>query len=65
MNDSQDNQHLASTSLWPIGFAIGLACMLVGLVISVAVLVVGAVIAVAFGWLWTIGGIEPDARLVE
>jgi Rieske Fe-S protein len=52
VNDSQDNQHLASTSLWPIGFAIGIACMLVGLVISVAVLVVGAVIAVAFGWLW-------------
>ena len=54
MNDShEDNQqHLASPSLWPIGFAIGIACLLVGLVVSVTVLVVGAAIAVVFGWLW-------------
>ena len=52
MNDSHENQHLASPSLWPIGFAIGIACLLVGLVVSVIVLVVGAIIAVAFGWLW-------------
>jgi quinol---cytochrome c reductase iron-sulfur subunit, bacillus type len=52
VNASQENQHLTSPSLWPIGFAIGIACLLVGLVISVAVLVVGAVVSVAFGWLW-------------
>jgi menaquinol-cytochrome c reductase iron-sulfur subunit len=52
VNESHENQHLASPSLWPIGFAIGVACLLVGLVISVTVLVVGAIIAVAFGWLW-------------
>jgi Rieske Fe-S protein len=54
MNDTHDDdtQQLASPSLWPIGFAIGIACVLVGLVLSVAVLVVGALIAVLFGWLW-------------
>ncbi len=53
MNDSHDDsQHLASPSLWPIGFAIGIACLLVGLVLSVTVLVVGAIVAVLFGWLW-------------
>jgi Rieske Fe-S protein len=39
-------------SLWPIGFAIGVAVVLVGLVISVVALVVGALLAVAFGLLW-------------
>ena len=54
MNESHDDnqQPLASPSLWPIGFAIGIACLLVGLVISVTVLVVGAIIALVFGWLW-------------
>ena len=52
MNDSTQGEHHVSSSLWPIGFALGLACLLVGLVLSVTVLVVGTVIAVVFGWLW-------------
>jgi hypothetical protein len=47
-----DRPHVARPSLWPIGFAIGIACTLVGLVVSVPVLVVGALITVVFGFLW-------------
>jgi len=39
-------------SLWPIGFAIGVAVVLVGLVISVVALVVGALLTLVFGLLW-------------
>ncbi len=52
MNDEHDTQQLPTPSLWPIGFAIGVACVLVGLIVSVPVLVVGALIAVVFGFLW-------------
>jgi Rieske Fe-S protein len=48
----EDKPHVASPSLWPIGFAIGLACTLVGLIVSSPVLVVGAVITLVFGFLW-------------
>ncbi len=47
-----EKPHVPSPSLWPIGFAIGLACTLVGLIVSVPVLVVGAVITLVFGFLW-------------
>jgi Rieske Fe-S protein len=51
---SHDNEppHLPPPSLWPIGFAVGIACVLTGLVVSTVVAVVGAVIAIAFGYLW-------------
>ncbi len=45
-------QHLPGASLWPIGFAIGIACVLVGIVISWIVAVVGAAIAVFCATLW-------------
>jgi Rieske Fe-S protein len=47
-----DQPHLPPPSLWPIGFAVGIACILTGLVVSWIVAVVGAVIAVVFGFLW-------------
>ena len=47
-----DQPHLPSPSLWPIGFAVGVACVLTGIVVSEIVAVVGAVIALAFGFLW-------------
>jgi Rieske Fe-S protein len=50
--EERDTQHLPAPSLWPIGFAIGVACILVGLVVSVPALIVGAVIALVFGFLW-------------
>lgn len=51
---SHDNEtpHLPPPSLWPIGFAAGIACILTGLVLSWVVAAVGVVIAVAFGFLW-------------
>ena len=47
-----DQPHLPPPSLWPIGFAVGIACVLTGIVVSTTVAIVGAVIAVAFGFLW-------------
>ena len=73
---SHDNEtpHLPPPSLWPIGFAAGIACVLTGLVVSWIVAVVGAVIAIVFGFLWirdvTSGvrepapHVEPETRLV-
>jgi len=52
VNDEHDTHDLPGPSLWPIGFAIGVACVLIGLVISIPVLIVGAVVALVFGFLW-------------
>ena len=52
MSDEQDTHQVPTPSLWPIGFAIGIACILVGLVVSIPVLIVGALIALVFGFLW-------------
>ena len=52
MNDQHDTHQVPTPSLWPIGFAIGVACILVGLIVSVPVLIVGALIALVFGFLW-------------
>jgi hypothetical protein len=52
VNDEHDTHDLPGPSLWPIGFAIGVACVLIGLVISIPVLIVGAVVALVFGLLW-------------
>ena len=52
MTDDERETHLPAPSLWPIGFAIGVACVLVGLVVSVPALIVGAIIALVFGFLW-------------
>jgi Rieske Fe-S protein len=42
----------AAQSVWPIGFAIGIACVLVGLVISWWVVAIGGAITIVFGALW-------------
>jgi Rieske Fe-S protein len=45
--------HLPSPSLWPIGFAIGVAVALVGLIVDpVIVSSIGGAIALVFGFLW-------------
>jgi Rieske Fe-S protein len=69
-----DTPHGPGPSLWPIGFAIGVACLLVGLVVSWIVAAIGAVLAVAFGILWArdvtrdvrdeVPAIEPETRAV-
>lgn len=51
MNEPE-TPHLPPPSIWPLGFAIGIACILTGLVVSTVVAVVGAVIAVVFAFLW-------------
>ena len=47
-----DTPHVPGPSLWPIGFAIGIACLLLGLVLSWLVAAIGAILAVVFGLLW-------------
>jgi menaquinol-cytochrome c reductase iron-sulfur subunit len=48
----QGRPHLPPPSLWPVGFAIGVVCILVGLVVSWPAAAVGAGITVIFGFLW-------------
>jgi menaquinol-cytochrome c reductase iron-sulfur subunit len=48
----QGKPHLPPPSLWPIGFAIGIVCILVGLIVSWPAAGVGAVVTVVFGFLW-------------
>ena len=73
--DDNETPHLPPPSLWPIGFAIGIACLLTGIVVSVPVAVVGAVLAVVFGFLWIrdvtttvrepAPEVEPETRAVR
>jgi len=44
--------HLPPPTLWPIGFAVGVACVLVGLIVSWPAVAVGGAIALFFGFLW-------------
>jgi menaquinol-cytochrome c reductase iron-sulfur subunit len=48
----EERPHLPPPSLWPIGFAIGIVCILVGLIISWPAVAVGAALTVLFGFLW-------------
>ena len=75
MSDTNnDTPHAPGPSLWPIAFAIGVACLLVGLIISWIVAAIGVVIAVVFGILWArevtrdvrdeVPAIEPETRAV-
>ncbi len=50
--EPQHDHHLPGPSLWPVGFAVGIAALLVGLVISWLVAAIGAAVAVVFGFLW-------------
>ena len=53
MSEHHDEKpHVPPPSLWPLGFAIGIACVLTGLVVSWIAAAVGAAIAVLFGFLW-------------
>ena len=73
--DDNETPHLPPPSLWPIGFAVGIACVLLGLVVSLPVAAVGAVLAIVFGFLWirdvTSGvrepapHVEPETRVVR
>src|SRR6476646_3965987 len=45
-------RHEPPPSLWPIGFAVGVVCLLVGLIVSWVAVAIGAVIAVVCGAAW-------------
>ena len=47
-----DEHQLPPPSLWPVGFAVGIVCILVGVIVSWAAVAVGAAITVIFGFLW-------------
>ena len=47
-----DRPQVPSPTLWPVGFAVGIACVLVGLVVSWPAVAVGGAIALVFGFLW-------------
>jgi Rieske Fe-S protein len=48
----EERPHLPPPSLWPVGFAIGIVCILVGLIISWPAAAVGAGLTILFGFLW-------------
>ena len=53
MEPKQDSKtDLPRPTIWPVGFAVGVACLLVGLVVSWAAVAVGGAIALVFGFLW-------------
>lgn len=72
-NNGHDN-HAPGPSLWPIGFAVGIACLLLGLVLSWVVAAIGAGLAIVFGLLWArdvtkdvrgeVPDVEPETRVV-
>ena len=47
-----DRPQLPAPSIWPVGFAVGVVCLLVGLVVSWWVAAVGAALALIFAFLW-------------
>jgi menaquinol-cytochrome c reductase iron-sulfur subunit len=47
-----DKPQLPPPSLWPVGFAIGVVCLLVGLVVSWVAVAIGAGLIAIFGFLW-------------
>ena len=51
-DETDDKPSVPAPSLWPIGFAIGIACILVGLVISWPAVVLGAAVTIVFALLW-------------
>jgi Rieske Fe-S protein len=65
--------HVPGPSLWPIGFAIGVAILLTGIIVGWPVVLLGAFLAVAFAGLWIrdlttdmrgepVGDVEPERR---
>jgi Rieske Fe-S protein len=71
-NQGEDRPHVPSPSLWPVGFAIGVACILVGVIVNPTLIVpIGILIAAIFGFLWIrdasadyrhVPEVEPESR---
>jgi Rieske Fe-S protein len=70
-----DRPHVPPPSLWPVGFAIGIACILVGLIVNPLVIIpIGVVIAAVFAFLWIrdasaeyrhVPEVEPEPGVAE
>jgi Rieske Fe-S protein len=71
--NGDDRPHLPPPSLWPVGFAVGVACVLVGLVFNpIVVIPIGVAIILVFGFLWArdatrgyrapVPDLEPEVR---
>ena len=59
-------RHQPPPSLWPVGFAVGIVCLLVGLVVSWPAAAIGAGLAAVFGFLWArdvVGGRAGEVPL--
>lgn len=48
----EQRPHASPPSLWPVGFAVGIAILLTGAVLGWFVAAVGAILTVVFGFLW-------------
>ena len=44
--------HAPPPSLWPVGFAVGVAILLLGLIVGWHIVLLGAILTLAFGFLW-------------
>jgi Rieske Fe-S protein len=47
-----ESSHGPPPSLWPVGFAVGIVCILVGLIVSWPAAAAGAALTLLFGFLW-------------
>jgi menaquinol-cytochrome c reductase iron-sulfur subunit len=56
-----ERPHLPSPTLWPVGFAVGIAVLLVGVILGWLIVAIGAAIAAIFGFLW-IRELTSDVR---
>jgi Rieske Fe-S protein len=53
--------HAPPPSLWPVGFAVGIAILLTGVVVGWFVAAIGAALALIFGFLWARDMMSPGA----
>jgi Rieske Fe-S protein len=64
-----ERPHLPSPTIWPVGFAVGIAVLLVGVVLGWLIAAIGAAIAAIFGFLWirdvTVGVREHEPQPAE
>jgi quinol---cytochrome c reductase iron-sulfur subunit, bacillus type len=47
-----ESPHTPGPTLWPVGFAVGIACIFIGLIVGPIVIAVGAALTALFGLLW-------------
>jgi Rieske Fe-S protein len=50
--DEHGEPHLPAPTIWPVGFAVGVALVLIGLIVSWPVAAAGAILTLIFAFLW-------------